>query len=66
MSKPLSPQPTQGDAMSMRLCLALFLASLGLTGCISSSSPPPPATNTVVVPEGSTVVCPSGYAPPCS
>ena len=52
--------------MSMRLCLALFLASLGLSGCISSSSPPPPATNTVVVPQGSTVVCPNGYAPPCS
>jgi hypothetical protein len=44
-----------------RLCLVLALAAVGLaSGC--GSSPPPPAQTTVVVPPGSTVVCPNGTA----
>ena len=39
---------------------------LGVAGCISSSNPSPPAKNTtVVVPQGSTVVCSTGAPPPC-
>ena len=42
----------------MRLWFVLALATLGLvSGCGSS---PPPAQTTVVVPPGSTVVCPTG------
>ncbi|HLN25932.1 MAG TPA: hypothetical protein VK558_18330 [Patescibacteria group bacterium] len=44
--------------------LALFFLSIG--GCISSSSPPAPApSSTVVVPNGSTVICSNGSSPPC-
>jgi hypothetical protein len=46
--------------VSMRLWFLLALAAVGLaTGCGSS---PPPAQTTVVVPPGSTVVCPNGTA----
>ena len=42
------------------LWFVLALAAVGLvTGCGSS---PPPAQTTVVVPPGSTVVCPNGNA----
>jgi len=37
-----------------------------LAGCISSSNPPPPApASTIVVPQGSTVVCSNGLPGPC-
>jgi hypothetical protein len=51
---------------ALRLMLLALL--LGLSGCLSfsSSNPPPPKTNTtIVVPQGSSVVCPNGTAPPC-
>jgi hypothetical protein len=39
---------------------------LGLAGCISSSNPSPPESHTtIVVPNGSTVTCTNGMAPPC-
>ena len=53
----------------MRLSF-LIVASLSLMlgGCLSfsSSDPGPPRSNTtVVVPQGSTVVCSNGGSPPC-
>jgi len=46
---------------------SLFLLTLGfgIAGCISSSNPSPPANTTVVVPNGTTVICSDGTAPPC-
>lgn len=51
----------------MRPYLLVLLIPVALAGCISfsSSSPRPPASNTIVVPPGSTAVCPNGSAPPC-
>jgi hypothetical protein len=51
----------------MRPFLVVVLIPLTLAGCISfsSSSPRPPASNTIVVPPGTNVVCPNGSAPPC-
>jgi hypothetical protein len=49
----------------MQFSLLALLIALGLTGCISSSNPPPPASTTIVVPSGSTGVCPNGAPPPC-
>jgi hypothetical protein len=48
----------------MRRVLLAIIVPLFLGGCFSYESPPPQHT-TVVVPPGSTVVCPSGAAPPC-
>lgn len=47
--------------------LLVLLIPLALAACISfsSSSPRPPASNTIVVPPGTRVVCPNGGAPPC-
>jgi hypothetical protein len=44
-------------------CLAMMLS---VSGCISISSTSPPK-QTIIVPPAptTTVVCPSGYAPPC-
>ena len=51
----------------MRLSWFVVLLPLALGGCFSfsSSNPSPPAGNTYVVPQGSTVVCSDGSAPPC-
>lgn len=50
----------------MRTLLLALLVPLGLAGCISYQEPPPPPKNTtIIVPPGSTVVCPTGMAPPC-
>ncbi len=48
--------------------LMMVLLPMTLTGCLSfsSSDPAPPRSNTtIVVPQGSTVVCANGQAPPC-
>ncbi len=45
--------------------LILVPLGFGVTGCISSSNPSPPASTTVVVPNGTSVVCSDGMAPPC-
>src|ERR1700733_7606657 len=45
--------------------LGLLFIMVGLSGCISSSDPSPPASTTIVVPLGSTAVCPNGSQPPC-
>jgi hypothetical protein len=52
--------------MRITTLLALGL-SLLLGGCLSfsSSDPAPPNHTTVVMPPGTTVVCPNGAAPPC-
>jgi hypothetical protein len=44
----------------------VFAASLFglLAGCSPTFSSPEPR-QVIVVPQGSTVVCPGGYAPPC-
>ncbi len=49
--------------MRKYMMLSLFLP-LALSACISSSSPPPPS-NTIVVPQGTAVVCSDGTQPPC-
>jgi hypothetical protein len=47
--------------------LLALLLPLALAGCFSfsSSSPRAPASNTVVLPPGTTVVCSNGAPPPC-
>jgi hypothetical protein len=52
----------------MRLPLLVLLLPLSLAGCLSfsSSSPRPPAANTIILPPGTTVLCPNGRPPPCS
>ena len=48
--------------------LIVILLPVTLIGCLSfsSSDPAPPKGNTtIVVPQGSTVVCANGRAPPC-
>jgi hypothetical protein len=46
--------------------LVLLAPAALLAGCISSSNPPPPApASTVVVPQGSTVICSNGAPGPC-
>jgi hypothetical protein len=51
----------------MKLSWLVVLAALALGGCLSfsSSDPQPPNKTTVVVPQGSTVTCSNGAAPPC-
>lgn len=53
----------EGPTMRKYMMLSLFLP-LALSACISSSSPPPPS-NTIVVPQGTAVVCSDGTQPPC-
>lgn len=48
----------------LMLRLLALAAPLALAGCLSFSSSEPPK-QTVVVPPGSTVVCPNGGQPPC-
>lgn len=48
-----------------RLKFLLLSTVLILGGCISSSNPSPPHNTTVVVPQGTTVVCADGTSPPC-
>jgi hypothetical protein len=61
----LQPFKTAKFGKSMLKLFALP-AVLAVAGCISSSNPSPPAQGTtVVVPPGSTVVCPNGSPGPC-
>ncbi|MGE0226395.1 MAG: hypothetical protein AB7F35_25930 [Acetobacteraceae bacterium] len=48
----------------LRLLFVLALP-ISLSGCFAYHSASPPRETTVVVPPGSTVVCPSGLTPPC-
>ncbi|HET9148368.1 MAG TPA: hypothetical protein VFN77_09975 [Acetobacteraceae bacterium] len=48
----------------MKRGFAALLLALGLSGCISLGSAPPGKT-VVVAPQGSTVTCSNGTAPPC-
>ncbi|HVB68611.1 MAG TPA: hypothetical protein VNE67_12230 [Acetobacteraceae bacterium] len=50
----------------MRLSWLVILLPLALGGCfVTNPPPPPPAHTTIVVPQGSTVTCSDGSAPPC-
>jgi hypothetical protein len=49
----------------MRLSWLVILLPLALGGCFVTTPAPPPAHTTVVVPQGSTVTCSDGSAPPC-
>lgn len=46
-----------------RLSLLVLALPLALGGCLSFSSSP--ARETLVVPPGTTLVCPNGTQPPC-
>jgi hypothetical protein len=48
----------------MRIAILAALAALGLAGCINVERAPPAQNTTVVVPPGSTVICPAS-APSC-
>ena len=49
----------------MRLSWLVILLPLALGGCFFTNPPPPAAHTTIVVPQGSTVTCSDGSAPPC-
>lgn len=64
-ARALSATDAWGRRFRLAACAVALPAVLALGGCISSSSPSPPANTTVVVPNGSTVVCSDGAPPPC-
>jgi hypothetical protein len=61
-----APTAQKRKERSMHVSMMMLLLPLVATGCVSySNTARTPPQTTIVVPQGSTVYCSNGLAPPC-